>query len=136
MSDLVCLTQAKMEQLLCGAPPLEERIALLEHIAECDVCAEAIAAQTMRLPCVPMPPDLTGQTLARARARKQESLGQYALRVFAAMAAALILLFTGAFGFLTRLPDEVPKLRETIQAQVTEFFDSKKEGISLASKPE
>lgn len=110
------LTNDQFELLLRCKPPLE----LLEHAACCDECAQALAQRAMRLPMTAPPPGMIPGTLAKAQARAaRESLGHYSLRVFAAMAAALILLFSGAFKFLSNLPEELPKAR----ASITEFFD-------------
>ena len=120
-----CLNQEQLNTLLCGAPPLEERIAMLEHVSACETCAEALANRTTALPRVEPPAGMRSQTLSKAQVKtkqERESLGRYSLRVLAAMAAALVLLFSGAFRFLGNLPEELSKAREGIQA-ITQYFD-------------
>ena len=126
-----CLTHNQIETLLLGVTPPEEQIALLEHIADCDVCAEALAARTMALPCVNPPRGMAPQVLKKAQA-KRENLRSYSLRVFAAMAAALVLLFSGVFQRLVQTG--VPKLGQSIQTQFTEWIDYAKEGLNFASE--
>jgi len=119
-----------MEQLLNGAPSE----AALEHAARCDACAEALARRTLERPCAAPPPGMAAQVLAQARdTRRRESLRSYSLRVFAAMAATLILLFSGAFRFLGNLPEALealPKLGANLQS-ITEYFNPErsKEGL-------
>ena len=133
-----CLTYDQIELLLRGVQPSSpEQLAMLEHISACDACAEALALRTPELPCAAPPPGLVGLTLAKSREpRRRESLRSYSLRVLAAMAAALILLFSGAFKFLSGLPEEYPKIRQSIQTSVTSIFDFTKEGFTHASKPQ
>jgi len=116
-----CLSREQIEALLNGAASLEE----MEHTATCDACAEALALHTMRLPIAQPPAGLHAQALSQARdASRRESLRGYSLRVLAAMAAALILLFSGAFGFLgSRLPEALPRLGESIQS-ITGYFNT------------
>ena len=115
-----CLSYDQMDRLLGGIASPE---AMLEHIAQCDVCAEALALRTVQLPCAEAPRGLYAGALAKTRAAgRRESLRSYSLRVLAAMAAALILLFSGAFRFLVNLPEELPKLGASIQS-ITEKFD-------------
>jgi ferric-dicitrate binding protein FerR (iron transport regulator) len=134
---MTCITQAQLETLLSGALPPQERAALLEHALACGGCGEALWQANAALPAAPPPPGLEARVFERAHARpRQESLRAYSLRVFAAMAAALALLFTGAFQKLAQLPQDLPRLSQSIQAQITELFDFTKEGLHLASEPE
>ena len=131
------LNQDQLHALLRGNPSLEERAAMLGHVTQCGACAEALAMHTAQLPCAEPPRGMISRTLASAqKTSRPENLRSYSLRVLAAMAAALILLFSGAFGFLSRLPGEMPKLRENIQASFTEIFELTKERDPLASKSE
>ena len=118
-----CLSYDQIDALLNGMSPPEESMACLEHTAHCDACAQRLASRTVELPCAQPPAGLAAETLARARGRgRQDSLRSYSLRVLAAMAAALVLLFSGAFGFLANLPEELPDIGKGI-ATITEYFD-------------
>ena len=118
-----CLTHEQLNALLCGTSSAREQMDWLEHTSQCDACAEMLALQTARLPCVKAPP----MALARPKPR-QESLRSYTLRVVAAMAAALILLFSGVFQFLFELPETLPELRQSVQIVITDFFEDVTQG--------
>ena len=119
-----CLTHEQIDALLCGTTSAQEQADWLEHVVDCDACAEALARRTAQLPCAAPPVGITSQVLAKTRAKpRQESLRNYTLRVVAAMAAALILLFSGAFQFLFELPEVLPEFGQNIQTAITEFFD-------------
>jgi len=108
---------------LAGGLPHAERETLLEHTLSCDDCAALLWQANGALPAVAPPPGMEQRVLERAHARpKQESLRSYTLRVVAAMAAALILLFSGAFYRLANLPEELPDIGKGI-ATITEYFD-------------
>ena len=129
------LTQPQLHSLLGGALPLEEREALLEHTLACDECAAVLWQTNASLPKVLPPAGIEARILERAHQKpRQESLRSYALRVFAAMAAALILLLSGAFQKLAQLPQALPKYGESIRTQITEIFDYAKEGLDFASE--
>jgi len=131
------LTQSQLNSLLSGALPPEERAALLEHALACDECAALLWQANQALPAIAPPPGMAQRVLERAHEKpRQESLRSYALRVVAAMAAALILLFSGAFQKLAQLPQDLPRVGESIRAQITEFIDYAKEGLKVASEPE
>jgi len=120
---------------LAGALPPGEREALLEHALACDGCAALLWQANDALPEIAPPLGMEQRILERARQKpKQESLRSYSLRVIAAMAAALLLLLSGAFQRLARL--DVPKLGQEIQTQLTETIDFVKEGLKLASEPQ
>lgn len=128
-------TQVQLHSLLGGALPPDERAVLLEHALDCDACAALLWQANQALPAVNPPAGMQARILERTRGEPQpESLRSYALRVFAAMAAALVLLFSGAFQKLARL--DLPQLSQDIRAQVTIFIDSTKEELHLASTPE
>jgi anti-sigma factor RsiW len=128
------LTQTQLHSLLSGALPAQEREALLEHALACADCAQLLWQANEQLPAVSPPPGMERRVLERAHEKpKQESLRSYSLRVLAAMAAALVLLFSGLFQRLARL--DVPKLSRDIQTQITELFDYAKEGLHFASEP-
>ena len=130
------LTNKELGPLLSGALPLEERTALLEHALSCEACAALLWQANESLPAVPPPPGMEARILEAARVKpRQESLRSYALRVFAAMAAALVLLFSGAFRKLAQLPRDLPKYSQSIRMQFYEFIDLTKEGLNLASEP-
>jgi len=127
------LTQPQLHSLLGGALPPEERIALLEHALACGECAALLWQANGALPEIAPPAGFGQHILERAhKAPRTESLRAYALRVFAAVAAALILLFSGAFQKLTQL--DLPTLGRDIQTQFTEFIDYAKEGLNFASE--
>jgi len=123
-----------LHSLLSGALPSQESEALLEHALACDGCAALLWQANEAMPAVAPPLGMEQRILERARkAPRPESLRSYSLRVLAAMAAALILLFSGAFRKLAQL--DVPKLSQDIQTQITEIFDYAKEGLKLATEP-
>jgi len=124
-----------LHSLLRGALPPHEHEALLEHALACDDCAALLWQANDRLPAIPPPLGMEARTLERARQKpRQESLRAYALRVIAAMAAALVLLFSGAFQKLELLPRDLPKFSESIRSQFTEIIDFAKEGLYFASE--
>jgi len=126
------LTQTQLHSLLAGALPPGESETLLEHTLSCGGCAALLWQANEALPAVAPPSGMEQRVLERAHARpKQESLRAYTLRVVAAMAAALILLFSGLFQRLAQLD----KFSQEIQTQITEIFDYAKEGLKLASEP-
>ena len=130
------LTQTQLHSLLSGASPSQESEALLEHALSCEDCAMLLWQANEALPAIAPPPGMEARTLERAHEKpRQESLRSYALRVVAAMAAALILLFSGAFRKLAQLPEDLPKLSQSIRTQFTEFIDLTKEGLRFASEP-
>jgi len=106
-----CLTNEQLKNLLCAAPDLAQ----LEHAAACEACAARLADRALALPMLEPPAGMRQEILREASARASgESLRSYALRVFAAMAAVLVLLFSGAFDKLAGLPQELPRLKEQI----------------------
>jgi len=115
-----CLNHEQINAMLSGNAPL----AWLAHTADCDACAQALAHATEQLPSVSPPPGLPAQITARARQiQQQESLRSYALRVVAAVAAVLILLFSGVFNHLASLSDHLPQVQAAIASFTTEFLD-------------
>jgi len=131
------LTDKQIECMLTGALPPQAQAELLEHALACDDCAALLWQANADLPEIAPPPGFETHVLERTRTAKpkQESLRSYALRVFAAMAAALILLLSGAFQRLEFLPRDLPKLGDSIRTQFTEFIDMTKEGLNFASEP-
>ncbi|MDR1464239.1 MAG: hypothetical protein LBJ11_02910 [Oscillospiraceae bacterium] len=97
--------------LLGGSLPPETLRRVLEHVAWCDGCAGRLAELTEALPPPELPADLTDRIYAKAkvvpfpqqRQNRPESLRSFTLRVLAAMAATLILLFSGTFHKLGQL---------------------------------
>ena len=138
------LTQKQLHSLLRGSPLppegcddalLRERAALLEHALACEDCAALLYQANTELPEIAPPAGMERRILEAARERpRQESLRAYTLRVFAAMAAALLLLFTGTFQRLAQLPQELPEISQSIQTQIVEFIDLTKEGFHFASE--
>ena len=138
------LTFEQIHSLLQGAAPPVERAALLEHVLECEDCAALLYERSAELPAAVPPVGMEERILEAVRKaperreRKPETLRSYALRVFAAMAAALILLFSGAFKQLDRFTRSLPELSSNLRTQISEFFDfsdSTKEGLYFASEP-
>ena len=128
------LAQKQIDFLLAGGLPLEEHTALLEHALACAACAALLWQANAQLPAIAPPLGLQARVLERAHEQpRQETLRSYSLRVIAAMAAALILLFSGVFQKLAQL--DLPKLNESIQTQFTELIDYAKEGLNFASEP-
>jgi anti-sigma factor RsiW len=123
----------ELHGLLCGTVTTERQMELLAHIAQCDVCAQALAAQTDLLAQTSPPAGFAERTLLRAHpvrpektAPPQESLRSYSLRVIAALAAALALLFSGVFQKLTQLdPREITqKFSESVRTfSITELSE-------------
>jgi len=125
-----------LHRLLSGALPSQARETLLEHALACGDCAALLWQANEALPAIAPPPGMEARILERARkAPRSESLRSYSLRVLAAMAAALILLFSGAFRKLELLPRDLPKFGESIRTQFTEIIDYAKEGLNFASEP-
>ena len=127
------LTQSQINSLLSGALSPRERADLLEHTLACDECAALLWQTNAELPEIAPPLGLEARVLERAhKAPRAETLRSYTLRVFAAMAAALILLFSGVFRKLAQL--DLPKLNQSIQTQFTEIIDYAKEGLHFEPK--
>ena len=129
------LKPTQLHSLLTGALPPGERESLLEHALACDGCAALLWQANDALPEIAPPLGMEQRILERVRQKpRQESLRSYSLRVIAAMAAALVLLFSGTFQRLARL--DVPKLGQEIQTGFTEIIQFAKEGLNIASEPE
>jgi len=111
---------------------------LLEHITACEACAARLAKRTTSLPTLAPPAGLRHEILRKTRpVQPAENLRSYALRVFAAMAAVLVLLFSGAFEKLATLPQELPRITEQISTQfsiLNSQFSIQKEESTDASK--
>jgi len=127
-----CLNDNQLNELLLERLLVAPDLDLLEHVTQCEACAARLAERTLALPTLEPPVGLQNEILQKVKAKpvaqNPESLGAYALRVFAAMAAVLILLFSGAFNKLAELPQNLPKLKDQI---ITIFI---KEDIPDASQ--
>ena len=129
------LTQSQLKSLLSGTLPPKERASLLEHALACDDCASLLCEANAALPALAPPPGMEVRILEAAQEKsRRDSLRAYTLRVVAAMAAALILLLTGAFQKLAQLPQGIPQLSQSIQTSISDFIDSTKEAFPLQSK--
>jgi len=128
------LTESQLHSLLSGALPAQENQSLLEHALACDACAALLWQANEQLPAIAPPLGMEARILERARkAPRTETLRSYTLRVCAAMAAALVLLFSGVFQKLAQL--DLPQLNQNIQTQITELIDYAKEGLHFEPKP-
>ena len=142
------LTFEQIYSLLQGAAPPKDRAALLEHALACEACAGLLYEASAALPAAAPPVGMEDRILEavereavqRENARHEptkrqgENLRTFSLRVFAAMAAALILLFSGAFRQLGQLPQKLPEIQQSLRTQINEFIDFTKEGLHIASE--
>ena len=112
-----CLNNDQLNACLRASPDLE----LLEHMAQCELCATRLAEHTLALPVLVPPAGLQNEvmqkirTKAAATIKRPESLGSYAMRVLVAVAAVLVLLFSGTFDRLAALPQDLPKIKEQLE---------------------
>lgn len=130
----------KLKLLLNGQLSAEESTRILEHIAECDECAERMALITLELPTVAPPEGLYEEVLSAAakeksrEKRKSENLLMYSIRVTAGICAALVMLFTGAFESVMKLGEidmsKVTDKEHSITRTIDEGFDGFKQKIS------
>jgi hypothetical protein len=120
---LNCLNESQLYDLL-RAPEADA----LGHVAACETCAARLAELTMELPTTPPPAGLRGEIARVVYAPPTESFGHYALRAFAAMAAALVLLFSGAFERLATLPQKV------LTHQIAAFFEKESDYFAQESE--
>ncbi|MCL2107482.1 MAG: hypothetical protein FWH26_10565 [Oscillospiraceae bacterium] len=124
------LDELQLRALLAGSLRIEARCALLEHLSGCADCADTLLALSEKLPLAEPPAGFEARVwerlpAARPEGRRQgssESLRIYSLKVCVALAATLILLFSGA---LKRLCDFVPEQSQSFSQgidYVTQLF--------------
>ncbi len=112
----------KLTLLLRGQLDEAEAAAVMEHIAQCDDCADRMACLTLDMATLDPPAGLSEEVLAAAakekgrEKRQQENLLLYSVRVVAGICAALVMLFSGAFKHITKLNDiDMTKISEKSQ---------------------
>ena len=96
--------------LLRGGLSESEKAKVMEHIAECDECADRMACLTLDMAAVDPPAGMSEDILAAAREntrekRRQDNLLMYSVRVVAGICAALVMIFSGAFRHITKIND-------------------------------
>ncbi len=130
----------KLKLLLSGLLSARESNEILEHIAECDECADRMACITLEMPTVAPPEGLYEEVLSAAakeksrEKRKQDNLLMYSIRVTAGICAALVMLFTGTFENVMKLGDidmsKVTGREYSITRTIDEGFNSFKQKVS------
>ena len=84
----------KLTLLLRGGLSESEKAKVMEHIAECDECADRMACLTLDMACVDPPAGMSEDILAAAarentrEKRRQDNLLLYSVRVVAGICAA------------------------------------------------
>ena len=91
----------------------------MEHIAECDECADRMACLTLDMAAVDPPAGMSEDILAAAarentsEKRRQDNLLLYSVRVVAGICAALVMIFSGAFKHISKINDiDMSKLND------------------------
>ena len=93
----------KLTLLLRGGLSESEKAKGMEHIAECDECADRMACLTLDMAAVDPPAGMSEDILAAAarentrEKRRQDNLLLYSVRVVAGICAALVMIFSGAY---------------------------------------
>lgn len=129
----------KLTLLLRGGLSESEKAKVMEHIAECDECADRMADLTLDMACVDPPAGMSEAVLAAAREntrekRRQDNLLMYSVRVVAGICAALVMIFSGAFRHITKINDiDMSKINDksrSISQSIDESFNEFKQKIS------
>lgn len=130
----------KLKLLLSGSLSADEFAKVMEHIAECDECADRMACITLEMPTVAPPEGMYEEVLAAAakekscEKRKGENLLMYSIRVTAGICAALVMLFTGAFENVMKLSEidmsKVTDREHSITRTIDESFGEFKQKVS------
>lgn len=126
--------------LLRGGLSESEKAKVMEHIAECDECADRMACLTLDMAAVDPPAGINEDILAAAakentrEKRRQDNLLMYSVRVVAGICAALVMIFSGAFRHITKINDiDMSKINDksrSISQSIDESFSEFKQKIS------
>ena len=117
----------KLTLLLRGGLSESEKAKVMEHIAECDECADRMACLTQDI--------LAAAARENTREkRRQDNLLLYSVRVVAGICAALVMIFSGAFKHISKINDiDMSKLNDksrSISQSIDESFSEFKQKIS------
>lgn len=93
----------------------------LSHLSHCPDCAAALAEGYGETELLPLPPDFVKDTVTRRNSRAGQRDG-YGLRVFAAVAAALMLLLVRVDEPLRLTPPDL-SFAQTASEQLRDFSD-------------
>ena len=123
--------------LLRGGLSESEKAKVMEHIAECDECADRMACLTLDMAAVAGMSDDILAAAARENTRekrRQDNLLLYSVRVVAGICAALVMIFSGAFKHISKINDiDMSKLNDksrSISQSIDESFSEFKQKIS------
>ena len=109
--------------LLRGGLSESEKAKVMEHIAECDECADRMACLTLDMAAVDPPAGMS-----------EDNLLLYSVRVVAGICAALVMIFSGAFKHISKINDiDMSKLNDksrSISQSIDESFSEFKQKIS------
>ena len=130
----------KLTLLLRGGLSESEKAKVMEHIAECDECADRMACLTLDMAAIDPPAGMSEDILAAAarentrEKRRQDNLLMYSVRVVAGICAALVMIFSGAFKHISKINDiDMSKLNyksRSISQSIDESFSEFKQKIS------
>lgn len=130
----------KLTLLLRDGLSESEKAKVMEHIAECDECADRMACLTLDMTAIDPPAGMNEDILAAAakektrEKRRQDNLPMYSVRVVAGICAALVMIFSGAFKHISKINDiDMSKLNDksrSISQSIDESFSEFKQKIS------
>ncbi len=121
-----------LKLLLKGELGSTETAQLMQHIAECDGCADRFAELTLSMATLEPPSGLYEEVLAATakeqsgQRKKQESLLMYSIRVIAGVCAAIVMLFSGLFEKITQVDFDMSKVSDAGRS----ISDGLNEGIN------
>jgi hypothetical protein len=101
------------------------------HLAECEKCADAFAVSLEAAGLCEAPKGFAGHVIERIRALRGENNIQFvffSLRVVAAVCAALVIVFTGAFDSLAQ-PIAAPRVSAS-ESHISDAISSGLKGIT------
>ncbi|MBQ2775665.1 MAG: hypothetical protein IJF40_07260 [Clostridia bacterium] len=122
----------KLKLLLKGELDSIQSAELMQHISECDECAEHFSDLTLSMATIEPPSGLYEEVLAAAakeqstQQKKQESLLMYSIRVIAGICAAIVMLFSGLFEKITKMDFDMSKVSDAGRS----ISDGLNEGIN------
>lgn len=125
------LTPEAFSALSCGTLDANCLDKAAAHIAECHECADKFSVALESGGLSEAPRGFAGHVIERIRALRGESKIQlvfFSLRVAAAVCAALVIVFTGAFNFLAE-PMPAPRV-STSDSHISDAISSGLKGIS------